>query len=262
MPIHLPQGLRLLGETEFKQVAYEVMQVVFAVHNEMGRLFDETIYQHAVAERVRGSRLEVPLEARFKGFCKKYYLDLLVADGAVFELKVAEAFVDRHRAQLLNYLLMAELRHGKLVNLGGDLVAHEFVNATLTHEDRVAFQVDDKDYQEIQGNSGSLRDVLVAILRDWGTCLDLELYEEAIVHFLGGPQQVVKPVDVYLGGARLGQQRLNLISPGTSVCISALNDGQSRYGDQLRRFLGYTGLKAIQWVNVGRKLVSFRTIRS
>jgi GxxExxY protein len=250
-----------LGEDEFKQVAYEVMEVVFAVHNEMGGLFDEAVYKRAIAQRVRGSRLEVPLVASFEGFRKKYYLDLLVADGSLFEFKTAEFLVDRHRAQMLNYLLMAELPHGKLVNLGRDLVEHEFVNARLSHKDRIAFQVDDRDYLEMQHSGRSVRDLLVAILRDWGTCLDLALYEEALIHFLGGEQQGVKTVEVCVGGVRVGRQTLNLIWPGTSLCISALSDGQQRYESQLRRFLTHTTLKAVQWVNVGRKLVTFKTIR-
>ena len=262
MPIHLPQGLRRMDDDEFKQVAYEVMQVVFGVHNEMGCLFDERIYQHAIMQRIGGSRIEVPLEASFESFSKKYYLDLLAGDGAIFELKAAASFVDRHRAQLLNYLLMAELPHGKLVNFRGDVVEHEFVNATLTYKDRIAFQVDDKNYVEIESNGRRIKDLLVAILRDWGTCLDIALYQEALIHFLGGQEQVMQPVGISVRGVRVGQQSLGLISPAASVCISALNDGQDRYETQLRRFLKHTTLNAVQWVNIARRLVTFKTIRA
>ena len=250
-----------MGDDEFKRVAYEVMQVVFAVHNEMGCLFDEVIYKQAIAQQIRGSQAEVPLEATHEGFRKKYYLDLLVADAAIFEFKAADGFVDRHRAQLLNYLLMAELPHGTLVNFGGDLVEHEFVNATLTYKERTAFEVDDINYMEIQSNGCPVKDLLVAILRDWGTCLDIALYGEALVYFLGGQEQVARAVEVRIDGAKVGYQRLNLISPEASVCISALNDGQDHYENQLRRFLPHTTLKAIQWVNIGRRLVTFKTIR-
>ncbi len=249
-----------MGDDEFKRVAYEVMQVVFTVHNEMGCLFDEVIYKQAIAQRIRGSQLEAPLEASYLSFSKKYYLDLLVADGAIFEFKAADCFVDRHRAQLLNYSLMAGLSHGKLVNFGGDLVEHEFVNATLTHQERTAFQVDEASYVGIQSGGCNLMDIIVSILRDWGTCLDIALYEEAVIHFLGGPEQVTRAVEVRNGGAKVGYQRLNLLSPEASVCISALNDGQGYYEHQLRRFLPHTTLKAIQWVNIGRKLVTFKTI--
>lgn len=106
-----------------------------------------------------------------------------------------------------------------------------------------------------------LKEFMVALLRDWGTGLDIALYQEALIHFLGGAQKVVRPVEVFSDGSRVGRQNLNLISPETSVCISMLNDGQSRYETQLRRFLTHTPLKGIQWINIGRKLVSFKTLR-
>lgn len=147
MPICLPAGLRRLSDPEFKQVAYEVMQLVFAVHHELGWLFDESVYQAALAQRIRDSEREVPIEVSFETFRKLYYLDLVVAHGAVFEFKAAETIVDRHRAQLLNYLMLAELPHGKLVNFRGETVQHEFVNATLGRIERVAFGVEAAEYR-------------------------------------------------------------------------------------------------------------------
>jgi len=106
MPVHPPSGLRQLGEHQFRQLAYEVMHIIFQVHNEMGCLFDEVIYQNAIAARFPGVRIEVPLEIFFDTFRKTYYLDLLLRDGGGFELKAAETVHNRHRAQLLNYLLI------------------------------------------------------------------------------------------------------------------------------------------------------------
>lgn len=262
MPIRLPSGLRRLHDAEFKQVAYEVMQTVFAVHREMGCLFEESVYQQAISQRVRCCEREVPLGVVFESFRKTYYLDLLVSHGAVFEFKAAETLVDRHRAQLLNYLFLAELPHGKLVNFRGEQVEHEFVNATLCHKDRIAFRVEANDYTEVRSDGFNLQECLMAVLRDWGTCLDTVLYEEALIHFLGGYQQVVKPVEIRVGEVAVGCQKMNLLSPETSVCITTLNDGQSQYGAHLRRFLKHTSLKVMQWVNIGRKVVTFKTIRA
>jgi GxxExxY protein len=261
MPIHLPDGLRRLPENEFKQIAYDVMQTVFSIHNEMGCLFDELIYKRAISQRIVASQREVPIEVSFETFRKRYYLDLLVANGAVFEFKTAEWLNDRHRAQSLNYLLIAELPHGKLVNLRGDLVEHEFINAPLSRLDRISFRVDDQGYLANQNGSKDLKELFVSILRDWGTCLDLALYEEVLIHFLGGPQRAIRAIAVSIDGAPLGQQKLILLSPDTSCHVTALKQQTGLYEAQLRRFLKYTPLKAIQWVNVGRKLVTFQTIK-
>ena len=66
MPIRVPDGLKKLTDVEFKQAAYEVMDVVFAVHNEFGRLFDEQIYQIEIARRLGDARwpCRIPSRAR------------------------------------------------------------------------------------------------------------------------------------------------------------------------------------------------------
>lgn len=49
MPIVPPTGLRRLEDEEFGRAAYRAMEVVFQVHNEFGRLFDERIYHSEIA---------------------------------------------------------------------------------------------------------------------------------------------------------------------------------------------------------------------
>jgi hypothetical protein len=176
-------------------------------------------------------------------------------------LKAADSIHDRNRAQTLNYLLVAELPHGKLVNFRQGSVEHEFVNAPLTRANRIAFQVEDKDYAELRTAGFSLRGLFVTILRDWGTCLDLALYEEALVHFLGGQPKVAQQVEICAGGRPIGRQRLNLITPDVSLCLTAINDGPDHYEGELRRFLKHTNLKGIQWVNLARRLVTFKSLR-
>jgi GxxExxY protein len=260
MPIHVPPGLRRIQDAEFNRVAYEVMEIIFKVHNEMGRLFDEPVYQRAIAHRLNDALIEAPLRISFNGFEKTYYLDLLVHSGALFELKAAEATHDRHRAQTLNYLLLLELPHGKLVNFRNALVEHEFVNAPLTREDRIRFEVEDAAYVKMQNGGLDLRELFVPILRDWGTGLDLKLYEEALVHFFGGENQVVRPVEIFDGELKVGAQTLPLISSDTALRITALSRDFDEFEDHLRRFLHHTKLRAIQWVNVRNQLVAFRTL--
>jgi GxxExxY protein len=260
MPIKVPPGLRRLSYEQFAQAAYQVMDVVFAVHKELGRLFDETVYQTEIARRLKDARVEVPIEVSFEGSCKTYYLDLVFGGGAVFELKAVEALTDRHRAQLLNYLLLAELLHGKLLNMRLEAVEHEFVNAAVAREDRIRFAVEDRDFS-IVGGGGVLRDLIVSMLRDWGVGLDIGLYEEALTHFLGGSEQVLQPVAIFVGGGKAGNQARPLAAPGVAFKISALGQGRQRYESHLRRFLAHTSLECLQWINVGRKVITFKTIK-
>jgi hypothetical protein len=53
MPIKLQSELRRVSQAEFGEITYEVMEVVFAVHNELGRFLEEDIYRRAIAQRDR-----------------------------------------------------------------------------------------------------------------------------------------------------------------------------------------------------------------
>lgn len=61
------------------------------------------------------------------------------------------------------------------------------------------------------------------------------------------------PIKVPSGLRRLNYEQL--------LGTSALGEGRQRYESHLRRFLAHTSLECIQWINVGRKVVTFKTIK-
>ena len=150
MPISCSHSIRRLSQREFGDIAYEVMGHVFAVHNELGRFFDEEIYQSEIARRLANAITEVPIKVSFGDFQKSFYLDLLVDGGAIFELKAVDNLVPRHLAQLLNYLLLTDSCHGKIINMHNEEVEHQFVNTSLTRADRVSFSVRDDGWREFE----------------------------------------------------------------------------------------------------------------
>lgn len=260
MPIILHTPIRRLSQAEFGDLAFGVMRCVFEIHQELGRFFDEKIYKRELAARHPGMQLEVPIEINHAGFAKTHFLDVVVAGGGVFEFKAAETFTPRHRAQLLHYLLLAEVAHGKLVNLRPESVEHEFVNTTLTHADRVCFEVIADQWNDRVPGAGTFRETLTAILRDWGTGLDLQLYEEALTHFLGGEAQVLTEVEVRMPNHTLGHQKLRLAAPRVAFKVTALNETHGGFESHARRLLRHTDLGAILWANVGLKMVTFTTL--
>jgi GxxExxY protein len=248
-----------MGDEEFSARTYEVMGHAFDVQREMGRLFQEAVYQRELAFRIPDARSEVPVEVRCEEFCKTYYLDLLVGGGAVFELKAVQSLTESHRRQLLHYLFLTDLPHGKLINLRPERVQHEFVNNALTRSDRTSFDVDDCDWQDL--GTTRLKDRMVAVLRDWGAGLDTGLYEEVASHLCGQPPGEQANVEIRLAGRSLGLQAVRLAAPRIALRITALSpDGQPEYRAHLCRFLDHTDLDAVQWMNVTRHVVQFRTI--
>ncbi len=260
MPICVDAEVRRMNEAEFKARTYEVMRHIFAVHGELGRLFHEKIYHREIAFRVPDARCEVAVDVRFEDFCKTYYLDLLVGGGALFELKAVDALGEPQRRQLMQYLFLLDLPHGKLANLRPHRVDHEFVNNVLPRADRTAFNVVDDGWQEL--GEYRMREKMIAVLRDWGTGLDLALYEQAAACLCGQPPNVESDVEVRMGDRLLGVQRMRLASPEAAIRVTALApEWLGDFRAHLCRVLAHTDLRVIQWINVTRSSLQFRTIK-
>jgi GxxExxY protein len=259
MPIALQSELRRISQEQFGQIAYDVMDAIFAVHNELGRFLEEDIYRTAIAGRLDNVQAGFAVKVEFDSFAKPYYLDLVVDQAACFELKTVERLIGRHRAQLLNYLQLVDLEHGKLVNLRPDLVEHEFVNATRTRAERTSFEVIDSSW-----NAPVQRDLLpwlTAALRDWGTGLDLSLYEDAATHFYGGPEHVLGLTEVRDGRRLIGCQPVRLAAPDIAFKITVMQPKTyATFEDHARRFLAHSSLAALQWINITQGQVLFKTL--
>lgn len=261
MPVTVHAKTRRMSQEEFGELAYEVMECVFAIHKEMGRFFDEDIYRNAIAHRFRNAQTKIRIEVCFEDFIKEYSIDLLIEGGVIFELKAVNALHARHRSQLLNYLFLTELSHGKLINLGTDRVEHEFINTSLALADRVRFAVDEQNWNEPKRDGEPLSSWIVRMLRHLGTGLDLDLYKQAVTHFLGGEEQVVREIEILDGTHRLGIQRARLIEPGWAFKITAIdNTSQPQFKTHARRFLQHTQLQRIQWINITRDQVTLTTL--
>jgi GxxExxY protein len=259
MPISSKHRIRRLSQQEFGDIAYEVMRHAFAVHKDLGRLFSEEIYQAEIAHRVGNAICEVPIDISFGDFSTTLFLDLLVENGAIFELKTVEALVPRHRAQLLNYLLLAGASHGKIVNMRPEDVDHEFINTKLRWKDRIAFVVESEGWKG--QDSSCVLDWLVALLRDWGVGLDLSLYEAAIKHRFDPDNLFPKPEIRAPDGRLIGCQEILQIAPATAIRVTAIPpENLPPFENHLCRFFRHTTLRALHWVNLTRPVVQFRTM--
>ena len=67
------------------------MRNAFQSQNHLGRLCDEVIYNNDLAARLRARGLrvetEVPVTVSHRAFSKRYRLDLVVDNAAIYELK-------------------------------------------------------------------------------------------------------------------------------------------------------------------------------
>ena len=110
-------------------VSSEIIDAAVEVQRELGVGLLESAYAAALMLELgtRGLpfRAEVPIAATYKGrpLGVAYRADLIVADSVIVEIKACEALTPDHRAQLLSYLRLAELKLGLLVNFNAFPVA-------------------------------------------------------------------------------------------------------------------------------------------
>lgn len=264
MPIQSRVQFQPLSYSDFHAIDYEVMGIAFAIHNEMGRFWNEKIYQNELADRYQkagfgGVATEVPICVSYKDFSKIYKIDLLL-ESVIYELKTAETFSAEHEKQALNYLMLTGMNHAKLVNMRPPSVQHRFVSTKITPARRLQVTVEDSEWQDLDDDSKRLKQIFKNLLDEWGTFLDITLFYEAVTHFLGGEGAVVKEVEVKNGSRLLGKQKTHLLTQDIAFKISSITKDEKQYESHFRRFLRYTPLKAIHWVNFNHEKVVFKTI--
>lgn len=180
MPIEHGVHTTSISDNDFHLLDYEVMGLVFAIHRELGKFWNEKIYQNELADRCQKAGLgnvatEVPIQVSFKDFTKFYYIDLLI-NNTIYELKTAQTLTGLHQKQTINYLLLAGLNHAKLINMRPPSVQHRFVSTRTTKEKRYDFTVDDEQWQELDEDSIWLKELFETLLEEWGAFLEVNLF--------------------------------------------------------------------------------------
>jgi len=267
MPVHRSIATTRISQDDFKCLASEVMHHVFEIHNEFGRLFAEAIYKRELAARLSEVILEAAVTVTHDTFTKTYFLDALVQNSGLFEFKAADTIHPRHRGQTLNYLLLFDLAHGKVINVRGEAVEHEFVNSHKRLSELRNPKVSDAAWNPQFDGAEAFRETLMSLIADWGVGLELGLYEEALIHLLGGEQTVVQPVPVFGQAGFIGTQRVSLAAPGVAFRLTAIHDDADMalrlgaFETQARRLLEHTRLQAIHWANLTHREITFATLQ-
>ena len=260
MPIEHAVLTSRISQADFKELSHEVMRHVFAIHNEFGRFFDEVVYKKELADRMSGVVLESEIRLRHGTFGKSYFIDVLVNGSGLFEFKASDAIHARHRGQTLNYLLLADLAHGKVINIRPESVQHEFVNCPSRLAGLKAPAVHDSDWKTSVPGADAVRDLVAALISDWGAGLETSLYEEALVHFLGGESQVWQAIPVMGTKGHLADQRMKIAAPQVAFKITALQSRLPEFELQARKLIQHTTLQAIHWINLTQNTIHYTTL--
>ena len=119
---------------ELREFASQVGQIAYRVHEYFGNGLLEKVYESALEHRLIKAGCKVERQKPLKvfdedGYCVgDYFVDMLVNDSLIVELKAVKSLVPEHFAQIMNYLKITRNPVGLLINFG----SYKFERRTIT----------------------------------------------------------------------------------------------------------------------------------
>lgn len=113
-----------MNEVIYRDEAYQIIGACFEVYKEKGCGFLEAVYREclAIEFEIQGipfvSHQALPLSYKNRPLKQHYESDFVCYNKIILEIKAVSGLADEHRAQVLNYLNIAEFQLGLLVNFG------------------------------------------------------------------------------------------------------------------------------------------------
>jgi GxxExxY protein len=112
------------------EIAREIVDAAYRVHTALGPGLLEKVYEAALEHELDKRGLHVArqqaLPVVYDGIelDEGFWVDLIVADKVIVELKSVEQVAPVHKKQLLTYLRLADKRLELLINFGAGLIKH------------------------------------------------------------------------------------------------------------------------------------------
>ena len=108
----------------YEEESYKIRGAIFEVYREMGCGYVEPVYQECMEKELRLCQIPFVPQRKIVLFYKgekleqTYEPDLVCFDRILVELKAVSELIDKHRAQVQNYLKASKIKLGLLVNFG------------------------------------------------------------------------------------------------------------------------------------------------
>ena len=114
--------------TKLNSITEKIIGAAIDVHRELGPGLLESTYEVCFVHELRSrhifteSQKELPVTYKGMELDCGFRIDLLVENQVIVELKAVETILPIHKAQLMNYLKLANLRLGLLMNFNVKLL--------------------------------------------------------------------------------------------------------------------------------------------
>ena len=106
---------------ELQNITHKIIGAAYTVHNTLGFGFLESVYHNAMVIELKKQQMAVESEKALKVYYENevvgdFYVDLLVENDIVVELKSVKRLIKEHEVQLVNYLNGLNKEIGLLIN--------------------------------------------------------------------------------------------------------------------------------------------------
>jgi GxxExxY protein len=114
----------------YPELSYKIVGILFEVHNKLGGGYQEKSYQKAIEVLLNrdGVMFHRELKADLVFENEKidiFFLDFLIEDKIVLELKAKPSFTSEDYRQVRTYLKVNNLRLGILANFRGERISYK-----------------------------------------------------------------------------------------------------------------------------------------
>ena len=111
-----------MSEIIFKEESFQIVGILFEVHNNLGGGFSEIVYKDALEYEFKN--LNIPFEREKEYVVKykdtilnhKFYADFVLFDKIILELKSCEKIDPKYISQCINYLKVSSNKLAILAN--------------------------------------------------------------------------------------------------------------------------------------------------
>ncbi|HMB65666.1 MAG TPA: GxxExxY protein [Patescibacteria group bacterium] len=113
------------GKIIYKELSYNIVGVLYEVYNNLGYGYQEKVYEKAVAKGLKENSLDFKRQAPYKVIYKNEciairYIDFIVKDKIVLELKRGKHYSKNNIKQIKEYLSVTGLKLAIIASFTSD----------------------------------------------------------------------------------------------------------------------------------------------
>ena len=120
-----------MSEIIYKEESYQIIGVLFDVHSNLGGGFSEIVYKDALEYEFKNLNISYEREKEYLVHYKdvilnhKFYVDFVLFDKIILEIKSSENLHPKYYSQCLNYLKVSDNKLAILANFNATSLEHK-----------------------------------------------------------------------------------------------------------------------------------------